>query len=162
SLDRSVAALNVGVPQPLGEEGDCLHNWLFGDGTTAPKLIARSSKKCLRRPDRLSWAGKLSTPWKDHVAMTAFRACHASSCLIAPEQRSSMALPHSPSLLPDWPSVLRKPRLPPVKSTSTLSAEPKLRSTVRRRESSTRLVSIGLLYCCRQARGCSITSDPSG
>src|SRR5215831_15406260 len=36
SLDRSVAALNVGVPQPLGEEGECLHNWLFGDGTTAP------------------------------------------------------------------------------------------------------------------------------
>ena len=36
SLDRSVAALNVGVPQPLDEEGECLHNWLFGDGTTAP------------------------------------------------------------------------------------------------------------------------------
>ena len=30
SLDRSVAALNVGVPQPLGEEGEGLHNWLFG------------------------------------------------------------------------------------------------------------------------------------
>ena len=36
SLDRFVAAPNVGVPQPLGEEGECLHDWLFGDRTTAP------------------------------------------------------------------------------------------------------------------------------
>src|SRR5215471_13021947 len=36
SLDRFVSAPNVGEPRPLGEEGECLHNWLFGDGTTAP------------------------------------------------------------------------------------------------------------------------------
>src|SRR5262245_58237071 len=41
SLDRFVAAPNVGVPQPLGKEGEGLHNWLFGDRTTAPTVADR-------------------------------------------------------------------------------------------------------------------------
>jgi dihydrofolate reductase len=36
SLDGFVAAPNVGVSRPLGDEGECLHNWLFGDGTILP------------------------------------------------------------------------------------------------------------------------------
>src|SRR5262249_32301613 len=36
SLDRFVAPPNVGVSQPLCEVRECLHNRLFGDGTTAP------------------------------------------------------------------------------------------------------------------------------
>jgi hypothetical protein len=100
SLDHIVAAPNVGVPQPLGEEGDCLHNWLFGDGTTAPTEADREvSQEMFTQAGASVMGRQLSTPEKDHGAM---------------------------------------------------------------RESSTRFVSICFLYCCRQARGCSITSDPSG
>lgn len=41
SLDGFVAATNVDIIRPMGDDGMCLHNWLFGDGTVSASKIDR-------------------------------------------------------------------------------------------------------------------------
>src|SRR5215831_2385997 len=71
SLDRFVAAPNVGVPQPFGEEWKCLHNWLFGDRTTAPTEADREViQGMFAQAGALVMGRHTSTSEKDHGAMT--------------------------------------------------------------------------------------------